>query len=542
MNTDSYDLASEIECIVSMEQQLKAPQRGIEGGIDKIKKQQISKRIDNQNVANNINDIFNSIIPRLKMNDWLQQEFDYCENLKVQLANISDTISTDYRKTKSKLERNYITKEKLYAQHITSVVARTFKNSGNEIAMLDDMTRIYNGAYWIGCKKGDTKSLLKKAAFALGYNNSSIIDADMANRLYMTFMENCEKKYQAHSKTKILINLQNGTLEIDTATGKQHLRAPDADDLITYQLAYEYDTAATSPLFYTFLSTSLPDSESQDILSEYIAYTFIRHGNGLFNHEKVLVLFGEGQNGKSVLRDILENIVGNENLSSFNVADLTGEGDKQYNRYAVIGKLLNIGTEMGAIGSSSIFKTMASGEPIHARAPYEKSITTTNYPKLIFACNSLPKAKDVSNGFFRRFIILNFDKYITETERIRNLSELITCSELPGVLNWILKGLQRLITQGGFSKCRLADNALNQYLIESDTVSHFIEQNGYITGRGFTPYVELYNDYKEFCISWGYKPYLPKVQFGTRLQAKQIFKKKSNRCYMFQLEKSPTNK
>jgi putative DNA primase/helicase len=83
-----------------------------------------------------------------------------------------------------------------------------------------------------------------------------------------------------------LINLKNGTFEISETTLK--LRKPDAADFLKYQLPFEYQQAATAPMFMVFLARVLPEPELQAILAEYVGYVFVV---GL-KLEKVLLLYG----------------------------------------------------------------------------------------------------------------------------------------------------------------------------------------------------------------------------------------------------------
>ncbi len=65
----------------------------------------------------------------------------------------------------------------------------------------------------------------------------------------------------------------------------------------------------------------------------------------------------------------------------------------------------------------------------------------------MFNCNELPKEVEHTNAFFRRFLIIKFDVTIPEANQDKNLSKNIIETELSGVFNWILEGLDRLLIQ-----------------------------------------------------------------------------------------------
>jgi putative DNA primase/helicase len=84
-----------------------------------------------------------------------------------------------------------------------------------------------------------------------------------------------------------------------------------------------------------------------------------------------------------------------------------------------------------------------------------------------------------TNAFFRRFIIIHFDQQIPEKDQDKELSKKIIETELSGVFNWILDGLNRLVAHKGFSYCESVESLVSQYKKESDSVALFIEENNY---------------------------------------------------------------
>ena len=82
--------------------------------------------------------------------------------------------------------------------------------------------------------------------------------------------------------------------------------------------------------------------------------------------------------------------------------------------------------------------------------------------------------------YFRRFLIIPFDVTIPEHEQDKNLHTKIIENELSGVFNWVLTGLDRLLKQKRFSKCDAAQQAVEQYRIESDSVQMFLNETEYL--------------------------------------------------------------
>src|SRR5262249_2831066 len=132
-----------------------------------------------------------------------------------------------------------------------------------------------------------------------------------------------------------LINLLNGTFEI-TPT-KIHLRDFKREDFLTHQLSFTYDKGATAPIWQRFLDEVLPDESRQLVLAEYIGYVFTR-----LKLEKTLMLYGSGANGKSVVFDVVNALLGPENVVNHSLASLSHE----YHRAKLANKLLNYSSDI----------------------------------------------------------------------------------------------------------------------------------------------------------------------------------------------------
>jgi putative DNA primase/helicase len=218
--------------------------------------------------------------------------------------------------------------------------------------------------------------------------------------------------------------------------------------------------------------------------------------------------------------EILQKLLGSENVSNYSLASLTDTTG--YYRAEIGDKLLNYASEIsGSIGQDH-FKAMASGEPIEARLPYGEPFILNEYAKLIFNCNELPKDVEHTDAYFRRFLIVGFDVTIPESKQDKELHKKIIINELSGVFNWILQGLNRVLQQKKFSSCEAIDNARSNYEKQSDSVKMFIDEFEYKTSTYYTSISILYNQYKSFCIEDGFRP-VNKSNFMKRLTAYKIY-------------------
>lgn len=200
---------------------------------------------------------------------------------------------------------------------------------------------------------------------------------------------------------------------------------------------------------------------------------------------------------------------------------LTIDKNADNNRYQLMNKLLNFASEINAKGDQAhdLIKRMASGEAIQVKLLYKDTITISDYAKLIFNANTLPTDVEHSLGFFRRFLIIPFDRIIDEDERDPDLANKIISTELDGVLNWVIEGTQRLQRQKKFSQCRKSDEILSKYKLDSDVVAIFIDENCYLMSQESARELkDLHEEFMAFVSSHGYKPMSDRA-FAKRLRA-----------------------
>jgi putative DNA primase/helicase len=364
-----------------------------------------------------------------------------------------------------------------------------------------DFIYLYNGTFWAEIDKETFQKFLGEAAEQMGVAKFSARFYQFREQLFKQFLSTAYLPTPQSNKDTVLINLKNGTFEI-SPTGT-NLRPFDRSDFITYQLPFEYNPEAKAPLFEAYLNRVLPDKERQRVLAEYLGYVFIKHG-GRLKLEAALVLYGTGANGKSVFYEVTNALLGAENVSSYSLQELTD--DLGYYRAMIANKLVNYASEINGKLEADKFKKMVSGEVIPARLPYGKPMLLTNYAKFIFNCNELPKDVEHTNAYFRRWLIIPFDVTIPKAEQDSELHTKIIETELSGVFNWVLEGLNRLLEQKRFSECVAAQKAVEQYKIESDSVQMFLSEHEYkVSAVNEMPLKDLFSEYRNYCIESGFK-------------------------------------
>jgi putative DNA primase/helicase len=390
------------------------------------------------------------------------------------------------------------------------------------ICKSDDSIFLYNGTYWSLVNCAEFQVFLGKAAEKMGVNKFDARHYVFREQLYKQFLAVANLPKPEQSNEIVLINLKNGTLEISPS--RQELRLPRQEDFISYQLHFEYNPEAEAPMFKKYLDTIQPDIDRQKILAEYLGYLFIK--NNTLKIEKALLLYGLGANGKSVYFEIVNALLGgSENVSNYSLQSLTS--DRGYCRAELANKLVNYASEINGKLETSVFKLLVSGEPVEARFIRGKPFTLTNYAKLIFNCNELPKDVEQSLAYFRRFLIVPFDVTIPEADQDKELSKKIIETELSGVLNWVLDGLKRLLSQKNFTYSEAVANQTENYKMQSDSVKMFLVDEGFEKSYEPMEFKKLYIKYNRYCKESGCIP-CAKNKVSDRLRNAGVFIERKN--------------
>mgnify|MGYP003147158396 FL=1 len=395
-------------------------------------------------------------------------------------------------------------KDKLQKKHFLvasiELLLKVANDNGFSLCRKNEFIYLYNSEYWENVSDEVFKDFLGEVALKMGVDKFDAKHHLFKDELYKQFIADAGLKEIKPTNGTTLINLNNGTFEITPK--KQFIRAFKKSDFLTYQLPFAYDSKAKAPQFQKFLDEVLPEPELQKILAEYLGYIFVK--NSVLKLEKVLLLFGTGANGKSVLFEVLMALLGAQNVANYSLQSLTAENGNS--RAMLVNKLLNYASEINGKLESNIFKLLISGEPVEARLLYKNTQIISDYARFMFNCNELPKEVENTNAFFRRFIILPFRVTIPPNKQDKGLSNRIIETELSGVFNWVLNGLTRLLKNKDFSQSNIVQNEVLQYQKESDSVMMFLEDENYQQSvEQDRPLKDVFSEYKTYCLDSGYR-------------------------------------
>ena len=316
-----------------------------------------------------------------------------------------------------------------------------------------------------------------------------------------------------------ILNLQNGLLNIETGEFREH----SPDYLSVVQLPIAFDPNAKCPKILKFLGQVL---HPQDVFKamQIIGYCLYRDSK----YEKAVMLYGPGSNGKGVFIRLIESLVGIENTSHVPLQDLDKDRFAAADLY---GKMVNTFADLKSekLSTTGMFKTMVSVDTIRAQRKYGHPFSFRNYAKLIFSANKIPDSDDKTHAYYRRWLILPFEKIFEgkENKDTKLIDKLTTSEELPGLLNLALIALKQLYKDGGFKDVSLED-IRKEYDESANTVKAFLDDKCVIdltAPEYYTLTTNVYNEYLIFCKEKNQRPLEMNI-FGKKLAELGIMKER----------------
>ena len=275
---------------------------------------------------------------------------------------------------------------------------------------------------------------------------------------------------------------------------------------------YVYDPKATCPRWEQFLSEMFAgDRERIEFVREFFAYCV----TGDSSQQVSLLVIGSGGNGKKVLLDTLQGLVGEENCSAVALEDFKSE----FHLSETIGKSLNVVNEIGDVQKlpEGKLKAFVSPDRMSFNRKHRDPISVIPTARLVFAGNEVPRFMDRSEGIWRRLIILPCDVVIPEEKQDKQLPEKMR-SELAGIFNWAMTGAASLRQRGRFAVPSAAKLAAASHREASNPARRFLREYCVADSAGTVSTDHLLGVHQEWCRAIRVAP-LDDSQFGKEVIA-----------------------
>lgn len=311
----------------------------------------------------------------------------------------------------------------------------------------------------------------------------------------------------------------------DLATGE--LSASDPAGLHTRLTAVAPDPGQPTPRWDTFLKETFDgDTEMVAFVQRVAGYS----ASADVRHHILPFLHGAGQNGKSVLMDVLRQLLGDYATTAPPGFLMETRQEHSAEVARLQGLRLVVASEINqnARFDEAKLKELTGGDTLTARFMRQDFFTFQPTHHLWLMANHKPTVRAGGESFWRRLRLIPFGHRVPDDKKIENLSTLLVSEEGPGILAWIIQGAVDVFTKG---LCE-PDSVLKEtrsYAEEEDQLGRFLEDCCHL-GGGVQVQIEtkiLRAAYDAWCVGEGVKP-LAASPFGRELKVRGIDSDRSN--------------
>ena len=294
----------------------------------------------------------------------------------------------------------------------------------------------------------------------------------------------------------MLLNCLNGIIDLRTGELFQHNKL----NYITKTTNLIYDKNAICPVFMNFLNEIMLENQNLiNYLRRVVGYTL----TGLIIEECMFVLIGDGCNGKTKLREVIRSLLGEyAGQCDFNTLTAIKNDSRIRNDLAKL-----IGSRAAMVAETekkvelawALIKSLTGGDWVQARLLFKEFIDFKPTFKFYLATNHMPEIDVKDEGAIRRVHVINFKAYFPEDIRDRYLENKLK-SELPGILNWAVKGClewQELKSLNPPTEVLLKENISYTY---RDKLAEFFEDCLELSEKGRIRKSTLAKLYKQWCL------------------------------------------
>lgn len=262
------------------------------------------------------------------------------------------------------------------------------------------------------------------------------------------------------------------------------------DYFFTNPIPHELGTSESTPIMDKLFSEWVGESK-REVLYELMAYSCYRE----YPIQLIFCLYGSGRNGKSQFLNVMEHFIGKENCTSVELNNLI---DNRFESFKLFKKLVcQIGeTDFSVIRKSSLIKKLVDGSLVGFEKKNKDPFEDRNYAKVVIASNSVPSSDDTSDGWYRRWLIIDFPH---EFEEIGfPIWKSVPEQEYSNLALKMCTRLRELLKVGRFIEQGTVEQRKDKYIAVSNPLSLFIKQTCIVGEEEYENYNKLYTAYVGF--------------------------------------------
>jgi len=325
---------------------------------------------------------------------------------------------------------------------------------------------------------GKSKPVSRNELSAFNKKNCSYsgINKMLKNATIIPEIISSSSKFDIH---KHLLNANNGIVDLRTGKLLEEIVDLKTGEMVAHDPSYkmtnisniDYDPDAQSDEWDLFINNI---TENNEELKKYLQVIIGYAATGETAEQIIVILVGNGSNGKSKFLSIIQNVLGmyakatpTETLMKNNISRInTDEARLKGARFVVATEI----DDQQKLDEAKV-KRLTGNDQIAARFMRQDFFEFTPEFLIFMAVNFLPIVS-ASESMFRRIVVMPFNaKFSNETLNKNIQEELLENPE--AILKWIVDGAVEYY-KNGIPYCKEVNETISNYYKSADVIGRFL--------------------------------------------------------------------
>lgn len=209
---------------------------------------------------------------------------------------------------------------------------------------------------------------------------------------------------------------------------------------------------------------------------------------------RIFCFNGTGMNGKSKFLELVQRFVGDSNKTATELDTLL---DNRFESAKLFKKLVCLmgETNFGMIKKTSLLKKLCGQDLIGYEFKNKNPFDDYNYAKILISTNTIPATTDKTEGYYRRWLIIDFpNKFSEKKDILADIPE----QEYNNLAKKSLKLIKKLLDKREFHNEGTIDERRRKYEEKSNPINSFLKERcvkdieGYIGTGDFMDHLNAY--------------------------------------------------
>lgn len=275
------------------------------------------------------------------------------------------------------------------------------------------------------------------------------------------------------------IQFKNGVFDLET----NRVFEASPDNFFVSQIPHKLGDSEETPILDKLFDDWQPDKA--ELLKEICAYCLVDD----YPIQRIFALIGPGGNGKGQFMKFIKRLIGFDNVVGTDLdrlSDSRFEASKLYKKKAAF-----VGETKYTLSKTSMLKLLTGGDTISGEFKGRDPFDFVNTAKIIIATNGLPITTDRSEGFYRRWCLIEFkNKFCDGKDIIDTVPEI----EYQNFCRKAVRMVKNLRESGKLQEPEIQDRK-EQYEKLSNPIQAFLNDECKLSEDAYVPIWYLYEQY-----------------------------------------------